>query len=140
MPRARTASAIAKSQLTPEQKAENRKNSRAKANRNYRLRYVVITFNAPLSCRKGQKLKEMERRRMMQRRGAMDGDEKAAAKLQRKESDTKYYLKNRDTILDDARWSRINKWTDQWNGHPPGIYKCRNGSKRIGKSENSAVG
>lgn len=44
MPRVRTASAIAKSKLTAEQKAENRKTSRAKANRNYRLRYVAFSY------------------------------------------------------------------------------------------------
>ncbi|KAE9382758.1 hypothetical protein BT96DRAFT_1010077 [Gymnopus androsaceus JB14] len=53
MPRIRTESAIKKSLITPEQKAENRKNNRAKANRQYRLR-------------KGRVLKEKERRRMME--------------------------------------------------------------------------
>ncbi|KAE9399175.1 hypothetical protein BT96DRAFT_994145 [Gymnopus androsaceus JB14] len=110
MPRIRTESAIKKSLITPEQKAENRKNNRAKANRQYRLR----------------------------KRASMDYVDYELAKHNRKQSDKRYYLKNRDKILDNARWARINEWTENCNGNASRIYKCRNGTKRIGKESAGA--
>ncbi|KAE9385582.1 hypothetical protein BT96DRAFT_1006915 [Gymnopus androsaceus JB14] len=75
---------------------------------------------------------------MLRKRASIDEEEKMQNKTERKESDTKYYLKNRDKILDNARWNRINKWAAEWNDSPPGVYKCRNGKKCIGSStENS---
>lgn len=94
-----------------------------------------------------------------------EGD-KEEAKLQRKGSDKKYYLKyTRSVVFGDVSlllwkesqqnlgWGSMDpyqvsrylqleyclwfhshsKWEAKWGGHPPDIYKCRNGTKRIGK-------
>ncbi|KAF9063511.1 hypothetical protein BDP27DRAFT_1367984 [Rhodocollybia butyracea] len=114
MPRRRTASAVAKSKLTPEQKAEKCKNSGAKSSHSYRI----------------------------WTRKSMNAEERIEAQAARKGSDAKYYLRygasNREQRLDDARWKRINNWTKEWNGHPPGVYKCHQGNQRVGLGSSGA--